>query len=184
MITSSTLPRVALVRYGAIAEVARFRWTSAESPRRGETVVIRCHRGEMLGTVLEGVIAAHDPGAAGDVESEIVRVATPDDLQTAERLRQKCTAAFPAWLERIDRWNLELQLIDLEQTLDGVKTILYVLCGRGPDSTKLALYAAAEGLGTVEVQPVDSEGLVQLPSGGSGGGCGSGGGGGGCGCEH
>ena len=72
--------------------------------------------------------------------------------------------------------RLDLQLIDLEWTLDRTKLILYVLNERGPDCTKLALQAAAAGLGLVEVQPVDENGLVAVePSGG----CGSGG----CGCH-
>jgi hypothetical protein len=69
-------------------------------------------------------------------------------------------------------------LIDLEWTLDDAKQILYVLTSRGPDATNLALHAAAEGLGVIEVQPVAAEGLIPLPS--EGGGCGSGG----CGCHH
>ena len=48
---------------------------------------------------------------------------------------------------------------------------------------RIALLAAAAGLGIVHVQPVEADGIVHQPSGG-GGGCGSGGGGcgsGGCG---
>jgi hypothetical protein len=81
---------------------------------------------------------------------------------------------FPEWITRITEWELMLELIDLEWTLDRQKLILYVLNDRGPDCTKLALQAAAAGLGTIEVQPVTAEGLVTPPA--STGGCGS------CGC--
>jgi hypothetical protein len=74
---------------------------------------------------------------------------------------------------------LNLELVDLEWIIDPRKLVLYVLNERGPDCTKLALQAAAAGLGIIEVQPIDAQGLVQLES--SGGGCGSGGcGSGGC----
>jgi len=76
------------------------------------------------------------------------------------------------------QWGLSLELIDLEWTLDRQKLILYVICDRGPDTTKLALQAAASGFGVVEVQPVSSTGLVTIPQSS----CGSGGGG--CGCDH
>ena len=66
---------------------------------------------------------------------------------------------------------------DLEWTLDRQKLVLYVLGGRGPDTTRLALQAAAAGLSVIEVQPVSAEGVVPLPA--AGGGCGSGG----CGCH-
>ena len=65
--------------------------------------------------------------------------------------------------------------MDIEQTLDGEKHILYVLSVRGAETTRLALLAAAAGLGIVSVQPVDAEGIVD----GTGSGCGSG-----CGCSH
>lgn len=180
MISTASTPRIVLARYGAIAEVARFRWNLNETPRRGMAVVVKCHRGEMLGTVLEPVRLPQE--SDGDAEFEVLRVATAADEVAERDARKACADEFPRWQQRIDEWNLELQLIELERTLGGEKTILYVLCDRGPDSTKLALQAAAAGLGIVEVQPVNSDGLVQLPaSGGCGsGGCGSGGGG----CGH
>ncbi|MBD3675392.1 MAG: hypothetical protein HUJ26_17905 [Planctomycetaceae bacterium] len=173
MISSNPQNSIVLVRYGAIPEVARFQWSLAAAPERGQTVVVKNHRGEMLGTVLEQV--KHNPDA--EIETEVLRLATADDLRMADDLKTACAQEYNEWSERISRWDLELQLLDLEKTLDGAKKILYVLCDRGPDSTKLALQAAAEGLGIIEVQPVDAEGLVNIDS---GGGCGSGG----CGCSH
>ncbi|MFN8705965.1 MAG: hypothetical protein ACK50J_04745, partial [Planctomyces sp.] len=80
----------------------------------------------------------------------------------------------------VREWKLELELIDLEITLDE-KTVLYVLNDRNAETTRLALLAAATGRGIVIVQPVTADGVVPLGSGG-GGGCGSGGcGSGGCG---
>jgi hypothetical protein len=69
-----------------------------------------------------------------------------------------------------------LQLVDLEWLFEPEKLVLYVLNERGPDCTKLALQAAAAGLGIIEVQPVDAQGVVRLES---TGGCGTGG----CGCH-
>ncbi|HUG19367.1 MAG TPA: hypothetical protein VMM56_10340 [Planctomycetaceae bacterium] len=177
MITSS--PQIVLARYGAISEVARFRWLLDCEPQRGQRVVVKSHRGEMLGTVLERVEAAHDPHAENEVDFKVVRLPNAEDERRAIELQRRASDEYGDWLGRIAEWNIDLQLIDLERTLDGEKLILYVLCDRGPESTKLALHAAAGGLGIVEVQPVDREGLVVIPS--SGGGCGSGGcGSGGC----
>ena len=167
---------ICLVRFGAVPEVGKFAVTT-DLPPRGTAVVVQTHRGLQMGVVLERLkpSAANDPA---EVDTSIVRVATPQDLETAQRLTSQCEDAYPAWCARILKWNLNLELIDIEQTLDGEKQILYVLCERGPDSTKLALQAAATGLGLIEVQPVSATGLVQ-PEGKS---CGTGGGG--CGCSH
>jgi cell fate regulator YaaT (PSP1 superfamily) len=178
-----------LVRYGAIPDVARFQPELDSSVERGSTVVIAGPRGLELGTLLEPIAGAGSEvpetngkktNGHGDHETDlrVVRIAGADDLETHRALRQECDAEFETWRQRIAGWNLQLEIIDLERTLDRSKLILYVLNERGPDCTKLALYAAAAGLGTIEVQPVSADGLVRLETGG-GGGCGSGGG---CGC--
>ncbi len=174
----SVAANIYLVRYGAVPEVARFVDASKAKPQRGEMVVVQTHRGLQLGTVLERLKPAGIPKEI-EIDFEIVRVATPADLTAAHSLSGECEEAFSSWCARILQWDLQLELIDLEWTLDRQKLILYVLCERGPDSTKLALQAAAAGLGIIEVQPVSATGLVSLPQEKS---CGSGGDG--CGCSH
>ena len=167
-----------LVRYGAIPEVARFGVECAEPIERGAAVVVRTHRGLQVGTLLQPA-PGHAAGPNGHgSDFVLVRPAEGADRRAAAELRTDCETQFNEWRRRIEQWNLDLQLIDLEWTLDRAKLILYVLNERGPDCTKLALHAAAAGLGLVEVQPVDENGLVALQT---AGGCGSGGcGSGGC----
>lgn len=180
--TATVVPtQVYLVRYGAVPEVARFAYQGDATLRRSDRVVVDSHRGLQLGTVLERLKPSTklDPS---ELDSRIDRLASPIDLADHQSLVRDCEDAFAAWCTRIVQWDLKLELIDLEWTLDRQKLILYVLCERGPDSTKLALQAAAAGLGIIEVQPVSAEGPIQIAP--SGGGCGSGGDGGGCGCSH
>lgn len=195
--------RSVLVRYGMISEVARFTSELDVALERGERVVIRTHRGVEIGTLLEGVpqevdsngarlplkysvngaqVAGGGEAASDSTSLRILRTATPEDVRTSGGLKDECEREFPTWRGRIDEWKLRLELIDLEWTLDKSKLILYVLNDRGPECTKLALQAAATGLGTVEVQPVGPDGPVS-PSqeGGCGSGhCGSGGNSNGC----
>jgi len=174
MVASSPIISTFFVRHGAVPEVIKASWPGPDSLSRGEKVVIQTHRGTGLGTVLEGMRPSQEPGAEESPPgSEILRSATKEDLQQAHQWQEQCHAEFPAWEKRIAAWGLDLQLIDLERTLDGAKIVLFVLNERGPECTKLALQAAAAGLGLIEVQPVSLEGVVTLPSGGGGGGCGS-----------
>ncbi|MGD9854005.1 MAG: PSP1 C-terminal domain-containing protein [Planctomycetaceae bacterium] len=182
---------VVLVRYGTVPEVSRFRVEkAADRLSRGDAVLVHSHRGLQLGTVLSEVhaaaasriaeVPAGQDVAPPDSTAElppVVRRAAAADLETSQQLRQESAAAFNVWRERIARWQLELELIDLEWTLDRKKLVLYVLNERGPDCTKLALQAAAAGLGVIEVQPVSAEGLVALPAPSTGAGCGT------CGCH-
>ena len=175
---------VALVRYGLIPQVARFglgvelkeQFDSIE--RRGLNVVVNSDRGVEIGVLLEivrkGIITTDNP-VTGDVQ----RIATADDLVQHNENRRRAEVEFHQWQQRVDEWQLQLQIIDVEWTLQADQVVLYVLNGQDAETTRLALLAAAAGLGIVHVQPVAAEGIVQ-PSGG-GGGCGSGGcGSGGC----
>lgn len=179
MTTSTNIAtNIYLIRYGTVPEVARFANDSPELPVRGATVVVETDRGLQMGTVLERLKPNFDPAKEAETEFKLVRTATDHDLEAARNLTDECEKAFPEWCARISQWKLNLELIDLEWTLDRQKLILYVLCERGPDSTKLALQAAAGGFGVIEVQPVSATGLVTIPQSS----CGSGGGG--CGCDH
>ena len=142
-----------LVRYGTISEVANFEIPSDFVRNRGERVVVRTHRGIELGTLLtdeenaskrpaagnDSDANGRDPGDRDLNQQSILRTATAMDEQAAARLRSECEQGFGDWRERIEKWNLCLELIDLEWTLDKSKLILYVLNDRGPESTKLAL---------------------------------------------
>lgn len=166
---------LALVRHGTIAEVSRLRAADGLNVTRGEHVVARTHRGVQLGTVLD--VKPGDEESDEASESGILRRATADDIKQQTELMQSSHDEFLAWNQRIADWGLDLQLVDIEWTLDRAKLILYVLNERGPECTRLALNAAASGLGVVEVQPLNSEGPLDVS--GGGGGCGSGG----CGCH-
>jgi cell fate regulator YaaT (PSP1 superfamily) len=181
------MTKTVLVRYGAIPEVSRFVNVSGNRLSRGAQVVVRSHRGLEGGLLLEDA-ADEESGAAEESDDtlQILRAVTDEDRRASEMLKSDCQQQYAQWQARIQDWKLQLELIDLEWTLDRSKLILYVLNDRGPECTRLALQAAAAGLGVVEVQSVGADGLVPAESGhgcGSGG-CGSGGGGGSNGCCH
>ncbi len=176
--STTAVRETVLVRYGAIAEVARFRIATAEPLKRGARVLVQTHRGVELGTLLQDVDENCQRVSPSEDESEleILRTATKEDLRQQGEDRAAGEAQFETWCRRIAEWKLNLELVDLEWLHGRKKLVLYVLNERGPDCTKLALQAAAAGLGIIEVQPVDAQGLVQLET---GGGCGSGE----CGCH-
>lgn len=165
-----------LVQYGSVAEVDRFQSTFTETPPHGSEVIVNTRRGLEIGRLLSETRSSEETKESALFLIE--RFANNDDLQLQKEHQAECEATFEAWQQRIIKWNLAVELIDLEWMLDKSKLVLYVLNDRGPDCTKLALYAMADNLGTIEVQPVDQGGMVELPTAGGGcssGGCGSGG---------
>lgn len=158
-----------LARYGRVPQVARF--AGFGSPVHRETqVVVTTERGHELAVVLQtlpGSLKAAD-GSTLNLTGSVVRLATNDDLAAAAATEAQTESSFGEWLARAASWKLQLELIDIERTLDD-RLILYVLNDRGAETTRLALLAAAAGFGVVHVQPVSADGVVLA----SGGGCGS-----------
>ncbi|SFI53837.1 PSP1 C-terminal domain-containing protein [Planctomicrobium piriforme] len=178
MTVSEIVTTAYLVRHGAIPEVVRAGWSGEAPLTRGTSVVVETSRGPELATVLE-LVRPNGSAPTPDPESlfPILREASEADRTTAREQTRRARDEFSKWTQRITEWNLDLQLIDLEWTLDSSRFVLYVLNERGPECTKLALQAAAAGYGVVDVQPVSSDGLVTVPvekkGGGGCGNCGS-----------
>ena len=183
------LATVCLVRYGAMPQVGRFtappRLIAPDTTSLvGHSVVVTTERGIELGQLLS--ILPKGAGEEHAMTGEIQRIATADDISTSQRQRTECDGEFETWLDRIKDWNVQLQLLDIEKTLEGDQVILYVLNDQDAETTRLALLTAAAGYGIVHVQPVTAEGVTPIGKPSSGGGCGSGGGGcgsGGCGSK-
>jgi hypothetical protein len=126
---------IALARYGRVPQVARFAGFGA-AVDRGAQIVVSTDRGEEIAVVLQ-VTENRKPETPDGLTGEVVRVATDNDLASAEKNEQTTEAAFPGWIERCEKWKLQLELIDLEMTLDG-RLILYVLNDRGAETTRMA----------------------------------------------
>ena len=180
---------LALVRYGRVPQVARFGLSSSlreslqdDSPdaqdARLPAVVVQTDRGVEVGTLLEVIrpgLLSETPSGTG----ELLRLAADSDITTAATNGRDADLEFFDWQQRIADWDLQLQVIDMEWTLDRDNVILYVLNDQNAETTRLALLAAAGGYGIIHVQPVNAAGIDY--SGTGSGGCGSGCGSGGCG---
>ncbi len=174
-----TSAQIVLVRAGRMPEVERAVVSEGLTVQRGDFVILETPRGPLSGRVLEDIsktwrLVPHEALPAITIQ----RLPTEDDEVAIRELESLSAQEFMPWVMRIRSWNLDLELIDLEKTLDREKWILYVLAGRGPDCTKLALQAAAAGFGIIEVQPIQAEGTRPKEE---AKGCGTGGGGCGCG---
>ena len=162
-----------LARYGRVPQVARFAaW--GERPKRAAAVVVSTDRGQELATVLQ-ILPPNARTAEGETATptgELLRLATADDLDHSAKDQNAAENSFTDWSMRTEKWKLQLELIDIERTLDD-RLILYVLNDRSAETTRLALLAAAAGFGVIHVQPVSAEGVVQASGGGGCGTCGT-----------
>lgn len=113
-----------LVRYGMMGRVGQFAASSADLAR-GQSVVIRSHRGTELGEILVPLTASDSEPA--DSAAPILRPAAAGDVEQARALERDREARF-AICQRIFHdgvWPLEL--VDVEPLLDDGRTVLYYL---------------------------------------------------------
>ena len=115
-----------LVRYGLSARVGRF--VSDAACARGETVVVRSHRGTELGEVLIETPADrtndHRPEAE---EPRVLRTAAPGDLARARAAERERLDWFPACSRIVQEGRWDIELLDLEPLLDDRRVVVHYL---------------------------------------------------------
>jgi cell fate regulator YaaT (PSP1 superfamily) len=132
-----------LVRYGLWRQVGRFAsdWPELQ---RGQTVVVRSHRGTELGEVLTATSAVPEDSSPADLReaARVLRPASPEDLERARRLEQERPGRFELCQRVIRAHGETLELIDVEPLLDDRRIVLHYL---GPHHLDTAGLLAALG---------------------------------------
>lgn len=90
----------------------------------GSHVIVETARGIEFGTVM---IASKELPEDKVIQplKPVIRIATPEDEQTEAKNRQKEQEAFQICLEKIQRHNMEMKLVDAEYTFDNNKLLFY-----------------------------------------------------------
>lgn len=180
-----------VIRYGLMGRVGRFS-SEASDYQRGQTVVIRSHRGTELGEVLVSVPAPSptDPTSASSASAQILRPADEEDFERARLADADRSERFETCRRVFEDGTWPLELVDVEPLLDDRRTVLHYL---GPHRLDVAGLLAAfrstckldvmlEPVGRDAPEPEDE--MAEAPEAEHGcgqGGCGSGGG---CGSTH
>lgn len=92
--------------------------------KRGDNVIVETARGIEFGTVVSGVREVDDASVTQPVKP-VLRIANERDHEQAEANKVKEREAFKICLEKIEKHNLEMKLIDAEYTFDNNKVLFY-----------------------------------------------------------
>ena len=91
---------------------------------QGDHVIVETARGVEYGYVVLGAKEVEDDKIIQPLKS-VMRVATPEDDEKAEKNREKEKEAYRVCLEKIRKHELEMKLIDAEYTFDNNKVLFY-----------------------------------------------------------
>jgi len=117
------MTKIVGVRFKPAGKIYHFNPAGLEI-KRNDFVIVETARGVELGKV---VVEEKEISAEQVVKplKDVIRIATEEDLKTAEENKQKEKEAFAICLEKIKKHGLEMKLIEVEYTFDGSKILFY-----------------------------------------------------------
>ncbi len=90
----------------------------------GENVIVETARGVEFGEVIIGNREIDDEEITSPLKP-VIRKATDNDRKTVESNKEKEKKAFDICLEKIQKHNLNMKLVDVEYTFDSSKILFY-----------------------------------------------------------
>ena len=84
----------------------------------------------------------------------VIRIATPEDEQIEDKNRQKEKEAFQICLEKIQKHNMEMKLVDAEYTFDNNKLLFYFTADGRIDFRELVKDLAAVFRTRIELRQI------------------------------
>ena len=115
--------KVVGVRFRAAGKIYYFAPGELEIAQ-GAHVIVETARGIEFGTVIIGPRDLPDDEVIQPLKP-VIRIATPEDEQIEDKNRQKEKEAFQICLEKIQKHNMEMKLVDAEYTFDNNKLLFY-----------------------------------------------------------
>ena len=120
---------------------------------QGDHVVVETARGVEYGYVVLGIKEVEEDKIVQPLKS-VMRVATPEDDEKAEKNREKEKEAFKICLEKIRKHELDMKLIDAEYTFDNNKVLFYFTADGRIDFRELVKDLAAVFKTRIELRQI------------------------------
>lgn len=120
---------------------------------QGDHVVVETARGIEYGYVVLGIKEVDDEKIVQPLKP-VMRVATPEDDEKAEKNHDKEREAFEICLEKIRKHGLEMKLIDAEYTFDNNKVLFYFTADGRIDFRELVKDLAAVFKTRIELRQI------------------------------
>ncbi len=121
--------------------------------KKGDHVIVETARGVEYGTVVGGIKDVSDDEVMQPLKP-VLRIATPKDDKQEEANREKEKEALRVCLEKIEKHNLDMKLIDAEYTFDNNKVLFYFTADGRVDFRELVKDLAAVFKTRIELRQI------------------------------
>ncbi len=143
-----------VVRYGIMRFLGLFSGRGSERFARGDRVIARTPRGLEIGEVLtlaDETAENHLREAPG---GQVLRRMTADDEYEWSKLNEKLGETFQLCQQHVERLELAMELVDVEQVFGGERLIVYYLAERRVDFRELVRKLAGEFQTRIEMRQI------------------------------
>jgi len=120
---------------------------------QGEKVIVETARGVECGEVVNPAMEVDDSEVVAPLK-KVMRKATEEDLNQVEDNRKKSEEAYQICLEKIQKHNLDMKLIDVEYTFDNNKILFYFTADGRIDFRELVKDLAAVFRTRIELRQI------------------------------
>lgn len=121
--------------------------------KKSDHVIVETARGVEYGTVVGGIKEVPDDEVMQPLKP-VLRIATPKDDKQEEENREKEKEALKVCLEKIQKHNLDMKLIDAEYTFDNNKVLFYFTADGRVDFRELVKDLAAVFKTRIELRQI------------------------------
>lgn len=119
----------------------------------GDFVIVETARGIEFGEVVVGIKDVNEEDIVSPLKP-VLRKATEEDKNTAHENKEKEQKAFEVCIEKIEKHNLEMKLVDVEYTFDNNKVIFYFTADGRVDFRELVKDLAAVFRTRIELRQI------------------------------
>ena len=121
--------------------------------RSGDHVIVETARGIEFGSVVSERRQVKEK-CIGDELKPVLRIATKEDEERAEKNREKEKEAYQICLEKIKEYNLDMKLVSTEYTFDNNKVLFYFTADGRVDFRELVKDLAAVFRTRIELRQI------------------------------
>ena len=121
--------------------------------RSGDHVIVETARGIEFGSVVSERRQVKEK-CIGDELKPVLRIATKEDEERAEKNREKEKEAYQICLEKIKEHNLDMKLVSTEYTFDNNKVLFYFTADGRVDFRELVKDLAAVFRTRIELRQI------------------------------
>ena len=121
--------------------------------RVGDLAIVEADKGEDLGKVVQ-LNPKKNQKKGNDPFKNVLRAASPENIQQHEANKKKETAAFRVGRQKIEAAGLPMKLVDVEYQLDGNKITFYFTADKRIDFRQLVRELAAEYRVRIELRQI------------------------------